>query len=59
MRKLLTAFAFSAILTAVPAAAIAADSDEETFRQLELFGDIFERVRSQYVDETEDGDLIE
>ncbi|MDG2269321.1 MAG: S41 family peptidase, partial [Alphaproteobacteria bacterium] len=35
------------------------DSDEETFRQLELFGDIFERVRSQYVDETEDGDLIE
>ncbi len=59
MRKLITAFAFSAMLTAVPAAAIAADSDEETFRQLELFGDIFERVRSQYVDETEDGDLIE
>ncbi len=59
MRKLITAFAFSAMLTAVPAAAIAADSDEETFRQLELFGDIFERVRSQYVEETEDGDLIE
>jgi carboxyl-terminal processing protease len=59
MRKLITAFAFSAMLTAVPAAAIAADSDEETFRQLELFGDIFERVRSQYVDETEDEDLIE
>lgn len=59
MRKLITAFAFSAMLTAVPAAAIAADSDEETFRQLELFGDIFERVRSQYVDETEDRDLIE
>jgi carboxyl-terminal processing protease len=59
MRKLITAFAISAMLTAVPAAAIAADSDEETFRQLELFGDIFERVRSQYVDETEDGDLIE
>ncbi|MGB0571369.1 MAG: S41 family peptidase [Alphaproteobacteria bacterium] len=59
MRKLITAFAFSAMLTAAPAAAVAADSDEETFRQLELFGDIFERVRSQYVDETEDGDLIE
>ena len=59
MRKLITAFAISAMLTAFPAAAIAADSDEETFRQLELFGDIFERVRSQYVDETEDGDLIE
>ena len=59
MRKLITAFAFSAILTVVPAAAISADSDEETFRQLELFGDIFERVRSQYVDQTEDRDLIE
>ena len=59
MRKLITAFAFSAMLTAVPAAAIAAESDEETFRQLELFGDIFERVRSQYVDETTDKDLIE
>lgn len=59
MRNLITAFAFSAMLFTVPAAAIAADSDEETFRQLELFGDIFERVRSQYVDETEDGDLIE
>ncbi|MEP4378704.1 MAG: S41 family peptidase [Alphaproteobacteria bacterium] len=47
------------MLISVPAAAIAAESDEETFRQLELFGDIFERVRSQYVDETEDGDLIE
>lgn len=59
MLKLITAFAFSAMLIAVPAATIAADSDEETFRQLELFGDIFERVRSQYVDETEDSDLIE
>lgn len=59
MRNLITAFVFSAMLFTVPAVAIAADSDEETFRQLELFGDIFERVRSQYVDETEDGDLIE
>ncbi|HCP01616.1 MAG: peptidase S41 [Alphaproteobacteria bacterium] len=59
MRKLITAFAFSAILSLVPAAAIAADSDEETFRQLELFGDIFERVRSQYVDERTDKELIE
>jgi carboxyl-terminal processing protease len=59
MRNLITAFVFSAMLFTVPAVAIAADSDEETFRQLELFGDIFERVRSQYVDETEDEDLIE
>ena len=59
MRKLISAVAFSAMLAIVPATAIAADTDEETFRQLELFGDIFERVRSQYVDETGDRDLIE
>ncbi|MDE0780871.1 MAG: S41 family peptidase [Alphaproteobacteria bacterium] len=47
------------MLAAMPAAAIAAESDEETFRQLELFGDIFERVRAQYVDEADDKDLIE
>ncbi len=59
MRKLITAVAFSVMLTAVPVAAIATESDEETFRQLELFGDIFERVRSQYVEETADKELIE
>jgi carboxyl-terminal processing protease len=46
------------LLVAFPAAAPAA-SNEETFRQLELFGDIFERVRSFYVDETADKELIE
>ncbi|MDH3737895.1 MAG: S41 family peptidase [Alphaproteobacteria bacterium] len=46
------------LLVAFPAAAPAA-GNEETFRQLELFGDIFERVRSFYVDETADKELIE
>lgn len=59
MRKFLSVVAFSTMLAVVPATAIAAESDEETFRQLELFGDIFERVRAQYVDEAEDKDLIE
>ena len=59
MRKFLSVVAVSTMLAVVPAAAIAAESDEETFRQLELFGDIFERVRAQYVDEAEDKDLIE
>jgi carboxyl-terminal processing protease len=59
MRRLISAAAFATFLATAPAAAIAAETNEETFRQLELFGDIFERVRSQYVDETEDGDLIE
>ncbi|CAN0084076.1 unnamed protein product [Discosporangium mesarthrocarpum] len=36
-----------------------AANDQETFRQLELFGDVFERVRSFYVDKTDDKELIE
>lgn len=59
MRKFLSVVAFSTMLVTAPAAAIAAETDEETFRQLELFGDIFERVRAQYVDEAADKDLIE
>ena len=31
----------------------------EVYRQLDLFGDIFERVRAQYVEETEPAELIE
>ncbi len=31
----------------------------ETYRNLNLFGDVFERVRAQYVEETEDEELIE
>ncbi len=29
------------------------------YEQLDLFGDIFERIRSQYVEEVDEGDLIE
>lgn len=34
-------------------------SYSETYKQLNLFGDVFERVRSQYVEEVSDKDLIE
>jgi carboxyl-terminal processing protease len=34
-------------------------SRDDTYRQLGLFGDIFQRVRESYVDEIEDRDLIE
>ena len=39
-----------------PAAAPAADAknSEETYRLLNLFGDVFERIRSQYVDQPTD-----
>lgn len=32
---------------------------QETYRQLSLFGDVFERVRAQYVEELTDEELIE
>ena len=59
MRNSIPAVAFATMLAFVPVASQAAETDEETFRQLELFGDIFERVRAQYVDETTDKQLIE
>lgn len=34
-------------------------NNSETYRQLNLFGDVFERVRAQYVDEMTDEELIE
>ena len=34
------------------AAAVDAKNSEETYRLLNLFGDVFERIRSQYVDQT-------
>lgn len=35
------------------------DEREETYRQLTLFGDVFQRVRGEYVDEISDKELIE
>lgn len=58
MRNSLKIFSLFVFLVAFPATAPAA-GNEETFRQLELFGDIFERVRSFYVDDTSDKELIE
>ncbi len=35
------------------------NKDEETFELLNLFGDVFERVRSDYVEEVQDKQLVE
>ncbi len=65
MRKTLLSIGLAGLLAAgtllaLPHAAIAQTAtDSETFRQLELFGDIFERVRAFYVDDTVDKDLVE
>jgi carboxyl-terminal processing protease len=34
-------------------------SDENVYEQLDLFGDIFERIRAQYVEEVDSSELIE
>jgi carboxyl-terminal processing protease len=60
LRKAVTAAAIAAAgLFVWAAAAPGQDSGSETYRQLELFGDVFERVREDYVEEVTDEELIE
>lgn len=59
MRKI-SATALSAFLLLAPVhAAMAETNTSETYRQLNLFGDVFERVRSEYVEEVTDEQLVE
>ncbi|MEI6557862.1 MAG: S41 family peptidase [Rhodospirillaceae bacterium] len=60
MIKVLTAAALAGLmLLLAPAGAIAESNTSETYRQLNLFGDVFERVRSEYVEKVTDEQLIE
>ncbi|MFX0542926.1 S41 family peptidase [Roseovarius sp. S4756] len=49
------------VTTQVAAPLMAQESARNTnvYEQLDLFGDIFERIRAQYVEEVDEGDLIE
>ena len=59
MRNVLAVLGIS-ILLAVSAPTYAeAQSSSETYRQLDLFGEVFNRVRADYVDEVDDEKLIE
>ncbi|MGZ9812070.1 S41 family peptidase [Pseudoroseicyclus sp. H15] len=42
-----------------PLLAQEAESNASVYEQLDLFGDIFERIRAQYVEEVDESDLIE
>ncbi|WP_368188369.1 S41 family peptidase [Aestuariibius sp. HNIBRBA575] len=42
-----------------PLIAQEADRNVNVYEQLDMFGDIFERIRSQYVEEVDEADLIE
>ena len=57
MRGIVVAVSFAAIIVFTQPAA--AQGNSETYRQLNLFGDIFERIRADYVDEVSDEQLIE
>ena len=62
MKKLMTSAAAAALLVLAPACATAQGKQplkSETYRQLDLFADVFERVRAEYVEDVTDEQLIE
>jgi carboxyl-terminal processing protease len=52
------AFVVVAVINVAPASAAKTDKSE-IYRLLELFGDVFERVRTDYVEETTEEELVE
>lgn len=66
MKKFIMAAAGGTLAGAIAATQIAgpllaqqAESNASVYEQLDLFGDIFERIRAQYVEEVDPGELIE
>ncbi|MGJ8622702.1 MAG: S41 family peptidase [Yoonia sp.] len=66
MKKMVFAAATGAVLGLLATSQIAgpllaqqADDNSSVYEQLDLFGDIFERIRSGYVEEVDDRELIE
>lgn len=58
MRKLKMAAAAATLVILVPFVGTA-QNNSETYRQLNLFGDVFEKVRADYVEQVSDKELIE
>ena len=59
MRNIQFAAILAGLLVLAPLGATAQGNDPETYRQLKLFSDVFERVRAEYVEEVTDEELIE
>ncbi|MEM7169256.1 MAG: S41 family peptidase [Pseudomonadota bacterium] len=49
----------AAVILIAPLSTTAEENRSETYRQLKLFSDVFERVRADYVEEATDEELIE
>ncbi|KAA9006141.1 S41 family peptidase [Histidinibacterium aquaticum] len=47
------------VTTQVAGPLLAQEQETNVYEQLDLFGDIFERIRAQYVEEVDEGELIE
>ena len=59
MRKLQFAAVMAVLVIFLPQGLWAQENRSETYRQLKLFGDVFERVRADYVEEVTDQQMIE
>ncbi len=59
MRRYKIAAVLAVVIGLVPLNISAQENRSETYRQLKLFGDVFERVRADYVEEVSDEKLIE
>jgi carboxyl-terminal processing protease len=59
MRKFHFAAVMVGLLLVAPIGVRAQDNSADTYRQLKLFSDVFERVRAGYVEEVTDKELIE
>ena len=59
MRKLQFAAVMAVLVIFLPQGLWAQENRSETYRQLKLFGDVFERVRADYVEEVTDQKMIE
>jgi len=58
-KKLMAAAAVLAFLAVTVNGSAQTKNSSETYRQLDLFGDVFERVRANYVEKVGDEELIE
>lgn len=59
MRKFQIAAVLAVLLIALPQFSPAQENSSDTYRQLKLFSEVFERVRADYVEEVSDQQLIE